>query len=92
MSFDDYNEPRRTIGFKLRRYWRDLDKTVAFWRSYIVVGIVTFGYAASHVRCYYGADPVVCNNVPVSAVSFVSGLLWPLYWSWTAFGGEAILG
>lgn len=63
----------------------------ALTAAYVLIAIVTFGYAAAHAQVRYDArcGPAEqrlvlssnCDTLPVG-VGLFAGLLWPLYWSW----------
>lgn len=63
--------------------------------GYIVAAILTFGHAASNapatrVNTFTGVEEVTDSEFR-ALDGMLAGIMWPLYWSWTAFdwiGGE----
>lgn len=52
-----------------------------FLAAYILIALVTFGYAAARTDCdrpFRYIDKTDCQT----SAGLAAGLAWPLYWSW----------
>lgn len=53
---------------------------------YVMIGIVTFGYVATHTVCEdYRHRSEECSIDNRGSRGTVAAVGWPLYWSWTVW-------